>query len=102
MVRDSKRKVFYPKIATQPIPIFNPFQIGAVTYMTGADVTNRAAFIGTGHLPNTHDTNYRAISNSWPVFSLSKDLGSIVDTTASPVIFGVGHARSPSCKFLIY
>lgn len=73
---------------------------GAVTYMTGADATVRAAFIGNGNLPNTQDTAYRAISNSWPVFGLSKSLGSITDSTSSPVIFAVGHARSPSIQYM--
>lgn len=55
---------------------------GAVTYMSGTDATVRAAFIANGNLPNTQDTNYRAISNSWPVFGLSKSLGSITDSTS--------------------
>lgn len=73
---------------------------GAVTYMSGADATVRAAFIANGNLPNTQDTNYRAISNSWPVFGLAKTLGSITDSTSSPVIFAVGHARSPSIQYI--
>lgn len=40
----------------------------SVTYQTGADTVVRAKFIADGKLDNTQDTNFRAISDSWPVF----------------------------------
>ncbi|KAF8300411.1 DUF1793-domain-containing protein [Clavulina sp. PMI_390] len=73
---------------------------GAVTYQSGQDAVVRAAFIANGNLPNTQDTNYRAISNDWPVFGLSKDIGSTSDSTSNPVIFAVGHARSPNIQYI--
>jgi hypothetical protein len=39
-----------------------------MTYQSGADVTVRGNFLNKGDLPNTQDTNYRAINDNWPVF----------------------------------
>jgi hypothetical protein len=39
-----------------------------MTYQSGADVTVRGNFLNMGDLPNTQDTNYRAINDNWPVF----------------------------------
>ncbi|TFK43420.1 DUF1793-domain-containing protein [Crucibulum laeve] len=73
--------------------------VGA-TYQTGADVTVRAQFINNGRLPNTQDTNFRAVSNNWPVFGLAHDLGSVTSSTA-PVVFSVGHLRDPAIKYIV-
>ncbi|KAF9057677.1 DUF1793-domain-containing protein [Panaeolus papilionaceus] len=70
------------------------------TFQSGADVTVRAQFINNGRLPNTQDTNFRAISNSWPVFGLSRDLGSIKSSTG-PVVFSVGHVRDPAIRYIV-
>ncbi|KAJ6452366.1 DUF1793-domain-containing protein [Mycena vulgaris] len=73
--------------------------VGA-TYQTGADVTVRAQFINNGKLANTLDTNFRAISNNWPVFGLAHDLGTISPATA-PVVFSVGHIRDPAISYIV-
>ncbi|KAJ7129539.1 DUF1793-domain-containing protein [Mycena epipterygia] len=70
------------------------------TYQTGADVTVRAQFINNGKLANTLDTGFRAISNNWPVFGLSHDLGTVTAATA-PVVFSVGHIRDPALEYII-
>ncbi|KAJ6598921.1 hypothetical protein DFH09DRAFT_1129565 [Mycena vulgaris] len=76
-----------------------PNTVGA-TYQTGADVTVRAQFINNGKLANTLDTNFRAISNNWPVFGLAHDLGTISPATA-PVVFSVGHIRDPAISYIV-
>jgi hypothetical protein len=45
-----------------------------VTYQTGQDSVVRSQFVSNGKLANTQDTNFRAVSDDWPVFGLSKDL----------------------------
>ncbi|KAG7096816.1 hypothetical protein E1B28_004225 [Marasmius oreades] len=71
---------------------------GGATFQTGADVTVRAQFIQNGRLANTRDTNFRAISNNWPVFGLAHDLGSV---TSGSVLFTVGHVRDPAIQYIV-
>ncbi|KAF5366812.1 hypothetical protein D9758_006553 [Tetrapyrgos nigripes] len=73
--------------------------VGA-TFQTGADVTVRAQFIRNGVLPNTQDTNFRAISDNWPVFALAHNLGSVSGTATTPVVFAVGHVRDPAIQYI--
>ncbi|KAK0453442.1 hypothetical protein EV421DRAFT_1700907 [Armillaria borealis] len=70
------------------------------TYQTGADVTVRAHFISNGVLPNTQDTNFRAVSDNWPVFALASDLGSISSPT-EPLVFAIGHIRDPAISYIV-
>ncbi|KAF8974432.1 DUF1793-domain-containing protein [Flammula alnicola] len=70
------------------------------TFQSGADVVVRAQFINNGRLANTLDTNFRAIQDSWPVFGLSHDLGSVISAT-DPVVFSVGHIREPALQYII-
>ncbi|ESK94383.1 glutaminase, partial [Moniliophthora roreri MCA 2997] len=77
-----------------------PNTVGA-TFQTGADVTVRAQFINNGRLPNTQDTNFRAISNNWPVFALAHDLGNVGSGSTAPVVFSVGHIRDPAIQYVV-
>ncbi|PFH52830.1 hypothetical protein AMATHDRAFT_73955 [Amanita thiersii Skay4041] len=74
--------------------------VGA-TYQTAADVVARAQFINNGRLPNTLDTNFRAIQNNWPVFAFAHDLGTVTATSTSPVIFTIGHLRDPAISYIV-
>ncbi|KAF9019246.1 DUF1793-domain-containing protein [Hymenopellis radicata] len=73
----------------------------STTYQTGADVAVRAQFINSGSLANTQDTSFRAISNNWPVFALSRDLGSVTAATGAPVVFAIGHIRDPAISYIV-
>ncbi|KAJ3515450.1 hypothetical protein NLJ89_g1756 [Agrocybe chaxingu] len=66
----------------------------SATFQSGADVVVRAQFINSGALPNARDTNFRVVSNNWPVFALARDLGTVTAAT-EPVVFSVGHFRDP-------
>lgn len=70
-----------------------------LTYQSGQDLVVRAQFVNTGKLADSNDTNYRAISDNWPVFGFAADLGSL---GASPrqVQFSVGHVRTPAVSYL--
>ncbi|KAF8351347.1 DUF1793-domain-containing protein [Amanita rubescens] len=70
------------------------------TYQTAADVIARAQFINNGYLLNTQDTNFRAIQNSWPVFALARDFGTVT-TSTSPAVFTIGHVRNPAIEYII-
>ncbi|CAA7259876.1 unnamed protein product [Cyclocybe aegerita] len=72
----------------------------SATFQSGADVVVRAQFINSGALPNTRDTNFRAVSNNWPVFALAHDLGAVTAST-EPVVFSVGHIRDPVIPYIV-
>ena len=70
-----------------------------MTFQSGSDIDVRAQFINNGHLLNTQDTNFRAVSDNWPVFGLAHDFGNI--TKASPVVFSVGNIRDPVLQYIV-
>ena len=59
----------------------------------------RAQFIQKGVLSNTQDTNFRVISDNWPIFAFAHDLGNVTNATA-PVVFAVGHIRDPAIEYV--
>ena len=71
-----------------------------VTWQTGEDVTLRSQFVNNGVLLNTQDTQFRGVSDKWPVFALAQELGQI-STASDPVVFAVGHARDPAVEYII-
>lgn len=74
--------------------------MSGLTYQTGQDIVVRAQFINSGVLLNTQDTNFRAVSDDWPVFAFAHDLGTI--SGASPdVVVSVGHVRDPAIEYII-
>ncbi|KAG8715007.1 hypothetical protein FRC11_006163 [Ceratobasidium sp. 423] len=76
-------------------------QVGNLTYATGADSTLRSAFVTKGVLDNSEDTQFRAINDRWPVFAFARDIGSITDSSKSPVVFAVGHVRDPLVQYIV-
>ncbi|PPQ83295.1 hypothetical protein CVT25_004034 [Psilocybe cyanescens] len=74
--------------------------VAGTTFQSGADITVRGQFINNGKLSNMQDTNFRAISNNWPVFGLSRDLGAVT-TATDPVVFSVGHIRDPAINYIV-
>lgn len=69
-----------------------------MTYQNGADVTVRQNFLSNGVLPNTQDTNYRAISNNYPVFAFANALGN-VGTTPVNTLYTIVHAQQNAIYF---
>ncbi|KAG4438672.1 hypothetical protein IFR05_005853 [Cadophora sp. M221] len=64
----------------------------SMTYQSGSDSTVRQNFLSNGALPNTQDTNFRAISSSWPVFAFANSLGSVGKTPVS-TLYTIVHAQ---------
>jgi hypothetical protein len=72
----------------------------STTYQTGQDIIVRAQFINSGVLANTFDTDFRAISDDWPVFAFAQDLGTVSGTSGTAV-FVIGHVRDPAVEYII-
>ncbi|KAK3316675.1 hypothetical protein B0H66DRAFT_301362 [Apodospora peruviana] len=48
-----------------------------LTYQIGQDSVVRGNFANNSTLPNTADSNFRAVNDNWPVFAFSHDLGNV-------------------------
>ncbi|KZV67101.1 DUF1793-domain-containing protein [Peniophora sp. CONT] len=70
------------------------------TYQTGPDAIVRQQFVSKGKLANTKDTNFRAVSDNWPVFGIAHDIGSVSSSASKPVVFAVGNARDPAIQYI--
>ncbi|KAN0095547.1 DUF1793 domain containing protein [Hyaloscypha variabilis] len=70
----------------------------SMTYQSGQDVTVRGNFLDNGTLPDTQDTDYRAISDDWPVFGFANTLGNV---GSSPVetLYTIVHAQQNAIYF---
>ncbi|KAI0683606.1 DUF1793-domain-containing protein [Cytidiella melzeri] len=75
-------------------------QSSSTTYQTGEDVVVRAQFIQNGKLTNSQDTDFRAVSDRWPVFAFAQDLGN-VQSPSSPVVIAIGHVRDPAVEYIV-
>ncbi|KLO17752.1 DUF1793-domain-containing protein [Schizopora paradoxa] len=74
--------------------------VSGLTWRIGADVQDRGIFTNTSQLTNTTDPNFRPVSDSWPVFGIAVDVGSVGSTPSSPVIWGIGVVRNQSVQYL--
>ncbi|PAV21986.1 hypothetical protein PNOK_0194300 [Pyrrhoderma noxium] len=72
----------------------------STTYQTGQDTVVRGQFANNGVLLNSQDTEFRAVSDRWPVFAFAEDLG-FISQTSTPVVFSVGHVRDPAAEYII-
>lgn len=70
-----------------------------LSWQIGADVTVRGAAVA-GSLPNTSDPAFRAIRDRWPVFGFHRDLGAVGAAATAPIVFMVGHVRTPAVSYL--
>lgn len=69
-----------------------------MTYQSGRDVVVRGQFASNGTLSNSVDTNFRAISDNWPVFGFSSDLGTI-DSSPVSTLFSLGLTQEEAVQF---
>ncbi|THV08425.1 DUF1793-domain-containing protein [Dendrothele bispora CBS 962.96] len=76
-------------------------QSSGLTYQTGPDVDLRALFINQGKLNNTQDSNFRAISDNFPVFAYAHDVGTVNTFTTDPVVYSVGFVRDPAVEYIV-
>ncbi|KAI1762401.1 glutaminase A [Hypoxylon sp. FL1150] len=70
-----------------------------LSYQSGADTDVRGSFINNGVLPNTADTNYRAVNSDWPVFGFANDLGSVGSESVS-TLYSIGMTQGGAVSLL--
>ncbi|MBV9854320.1 MAG: DUF5127 domain-containing protein [Streptosporangiaceae bacterium] len=70
-----------------------------LTVQSGQDLVVRGQFVSSGTLTGANDTNYRPISDKWPVFAFSRDLGT-VGTSPVTVPLAIGQVRTPAVSYL--
>ncbi|KAI1443276.1 glutaminase A [Annulohypoxylon stygium] len=73
--------------------------VEGLTWQSGEDTVVRGAFIDNGVLPNTKDSNYRAVTDNWPVFGFANDLGS-VGTDAVSTLYSIGMTQDGAINLL--
>ncbi|KAI1416253.1 glutaminase A [Hypoxylon sp. FL1857] len=73
--------------------------VNGLSWQSGADTDVRGAFINNGVLPNTKDTNFRAVQDSWPVFGFANDLGSVGSASVS-TLYSIGITQDGAINLL--
>ena len=69
-----------------------------VTYKIGVDQVSRGQFARNGTLDDQEDQNFRPISQSFSVFAISRDFGTIQSTQA-PTVWTVGYTTDPAVNY---
>ena len=69
-----------------------------VTYKIGTDQVSRGQFAANGALDDTQDSNSRPINDDYPVFAISRNLGTI-QATQAPVVWAVGYTTDPAVNY---
>ncbi|KXX77889.1 hypothetical protein MMYC01_205785 [Madurella mycetomatis] len=61
----------------------------SMTWQIGQDTVVRDQFVNNGRLANTKETNFRPVSDRWPVFAFSHDLGNVSEEVESVFTLGL-------------
>ena len=69
-----------------------------VTYKIAQDAVSRGQFVTNGTLNDQEDNNFRPINQSFPVFAISRDFGTI-QSTQTPVVWAVGYTTDPAVNY---
>ncbi|KAG1815522.1 uncharacterized protein BJ212DRAFT_1481299 [Suillus subaureus] len=101
MLENQELYTEYSDLIQQGAAYYSTSNSSSVTYQTGQDAVVRGQFINNGVLNNTEDTNFRAVSDNWPVFAFAHDLGTVSTTATVPVIYTVGHVRDPAIQYIV-
>ncbi|KAH9996263.1 DUF1793-domain-containing protein [Russula vinacea] len=79
--------------------LYYAMQTGSkVTYKAGVDQISRGYFASNGTLDGQVDSNFRSISNTFEVFAISRDFGSI-QATQTPAVWTVGYTTDPAVNY---
>lgn len=68
-----------------------------LTFQSGSDVDVRGAFVASGKLGNSKDSNFRPINQNWPVFGFATDLGSV--TGPVHTLYTLGLTQEEAIQF---
>ena len=69
-----------------------------VNYTIAGSEVARRYFVANGTLDNTQDGNSRPINDGFPVFAISRNLGTI-QATQAPVVWAVGYTTDPAVNY---
>jgi hypothetical protein len=69
-----------------------------ITYKIDSDSNSRTMFLQHGVLDNGMDNRFRAINNTFPVFAISCDFGTI-QATPTPLVWAVGYTTDPAISY---
>ncbi|KAM0745276.1 hypothetical protein ACQRIT_000660 [Beauveria bassiana] len=70
-----------------------------VSYQIGQDTAVRSQFINNGHLDGSIDSQFRAVSDRWPVFALSRDLGKVLGMGSVTTLFAIGITQDETIQY---
>ncbi|KAI1081380.1 glutaminase A [Whalleya microplaca] len=70
-----------------------------LSWQSGADSDVRGNFVSSGVLPNTKDTDFRAVNDNWPVFGLANNLGSVGAASVS-TLYSIGITQDNAINLL--
>ena len=73
-------------------------QGGDVTYQIASDANSRGNFTLNGVLNGQRDPSPCAINDNFPVFAISRDLGTI-QVTQNPVVWAIGYTTDPAISY---
>ncbi|KAG8747805.1 hypothetical protein FRC10_011250 [Ceratobasidium sp. 414] len=74
-------------------------QTTGTTFQTGQDTVLRQLFLSTGVLSNSQDTQFRSVSNNWPILAICQSLSG-VSTQPAVATFVLGHTRNPAVRYI--
>jgi hypothetical protein len=69
-----------------------------ITYKIDSDSNSRNMFLQHGVLDKNVDNKFRAINNTFPVFAISCDFGTI-QATQTPLFWAVGYTTDPAISY---
>ena len=61
-------------------------------------IYSRLFFAANGTLDDQVETNFRGINDSYPIFAIARDLGSI-QATQAPVVWTIGFITDPAISY---
>jgi hypothetical protein len=70
----------------------------SLTYQSGTGSVIRSNFANTWALPNSQDTNSKAINDNWPVFGFANGLGTIGNALVS-TLYSLGLCQQEAINF---
>jgi hypothetical protein len=68
---------FHGQMASTGAAVLSTPRTPFVTYQAGDSTAVRTAFVRSGRLPDSVDHRFREVRQDWPVFALSRNLGSV-------------------------
>jgi hypothetical protein len=76
--------------------------VANVTYQADTDANSRGSFTRNGKLNSQQHSNLQFISDSFHVFAISRDLGTIRVTPADPVVWAIGYTTDDAINYTEY